>query len=618
MSRLFVLIIILIICFFMYRIFLEVKNQKKKLFDNMQEGFALYKVLYDDEKLPTDYKIIDTNKAFEKITGLNLSEIKGKRITEILKEDDYRWIKQYAKILKDKNSFEFIRYYKDLDKYFSISVYKAGKNILATILLDITKHKKLQKTLKKEREFFKTTLHSIGDGIISTDFNGLIEIMNPIAENLTGYSELESVGKKISQIFKIFNKESKEFLFDEFKIIFENGEFLELENFKLLNSNSKKFIPIEILATPVKDNQQKITGMVIIFKDITEKQEKQEEIIYLSYHDQLTGLYNRRFFEEELKRLDTTRNLPLSIAMIDVNGLKLTNDAFGHKMGDQLLKKISEILKNEFRADDIIARVGGDEFVVILPSTTRDQTEKIMMRIYKSTENQKLDNILVSASMGWDVKENENQFISDILVKAEENMYRRKLSESKMMRKKTIQIILKEIQEKIEGEFVHSQKVARWCKEISKAMDLGYEHIQEIELAGFMHDIGKISINSEILKKVEPLTEIEFDEIKRHSEIGYQILKSIDEYAVIAEYILSHHEHWDGSGYPRGLKEKEIPLGSRIIMLADSFEAMTSSRAYRKAMSRQEALDEIKKSSGKQFDPEIVKIFEEKLYNLYF
>jgi len=477
--------------------------------------------------------------------------------------------------------------------------------------IDITSLKQTEKALKEETTLFQTTLHSIGDGVISTDINGKIHIMNAVAEKLTGWSNIEAKGVNFDDVFKIINEFTREKCESPVTQVLETGEIIELGNHTLLIKKNGEELPIEDSAAPIKDEKSNINGAVIVFRDYTEKKEKQDKIIYLSYHDQLTGLYNRRFFEEELNRLDTERNLPFTIAMVDVNGLKLTNDAFGHLQGDELLKRVAEIIKRECRSDDIVARVGGDEFVIILPRTTGEETEIIIKRIYKAVDEEQLENIVVSVSIGWGTKISNEQLIRDVYIKAEEHMYRKKLSESQSMRNQTIKVILKTLNEKNASEKIHSEKVSLISRKIGEAMNLDYDTLKEIEISGLMHDIGKIAINQNLLNKPGKLTESEYEEIKRHPEISYQILKSLDAYSPLAEYVLSHHERWDGKGYPRGLEGERIPLISRIIGIADSYEAMISGRLYRKAISNEQAIRELKNNSGTQFDPNIVKIFEE-------
>lgn len=356
-----------------------------------------------------------------------------------------------------------------------------------------------------------------------------------------------------------------------------------------------------------------ISHTIIAIHDITERKKSEEAILYLSYHDQLTGLYNRRFYEEELKRLDIERNLPITLVMADVNGLKLTNDAFGHLAGDKLIQKIGEILKEECRADDIIARIGGDEFVLLLPSTNAEETEKIVQRIQGSISNKKNNHTILSVSFGWATKGEINEDIAKVYTQAEDHMYRQKLSESTSMKNETIKLITKTLYEKNEIEQEHCERVSELCKDIGSALGMSSDEVNELGIAGLLHDIGKIGIDEIILNKEEELTDQEWIEMKRHPEIGYQILKSVNKFAQISEIVLAHHERLDGKGYPKGIKDKEIPLQSKILCIAESYDAIISGQIYKNTLSPDMAIQELKNNAGIQFDAYIAKVFVEKV-----
>jgi len=333
----------------------------------------------------------------------------------------------------------------------------------------------------------------------------------------------------------------------------------------------------------------------------------------LSYHDELTGLYNRRFYEEEMKRIDTSRNLPLTIIMGDVNGLKLVNDSFGHAVGDELLKKAAQAIKKGCRADDVIARLGGDEFIAILPNTGKTEMNAIINRIKSNVDSEKISDLEISISFGYGTKENENQNIQDIFKSAEDSMYRQKLGESSSIKSKTIDLIMNTLYEKNPREQLHSKRVSETCEFISQSMNLSEADSQQMKIAGLMHDIGKIGIDEHVLNSTGLLNHDEWEEIRRHSEVGYRILSSCNEFAEIAESVLEHHERWDGKGYPKGLQGEEISLAARIIAIADSFDAMTGERTYKSSLSVDEALEEIMKCAGTQFDPNITKVFVKRL-----
>ncbi len=405
------------------------------------------------------------------------------------------------------------------------------------------------------------------------------------------------IGKKLTEI------KPEEVALKEMGMIEKALSTNELQYFEysLNSSDSTQYFESRI----IKCTEEEVLAIV---RNTTEQKENQLLIERLSFHDQLTKLYNRRYFDEELKRLDVPDSLPLTISMLDVNGLKLTNDAFGHLVGDELLKCVAQLLKKHCRAGDTVARIGGDEFILLLPKTTHQEAERIVQRIYNAASQEKISNIQISVSIGWETRTSMKQPVRDIFVHAEDHMYRKKLTESQSMRNQTIQAIMNTLNEKNEREKTHSVEVSRICRDIGEAMKLDIQLLSEIEAAGLLHDIGKISVREEVLNKPCKLTTKEYEEVKRHAESGYQILKSVDAYSSMAEVILSHHERWDGGGYPRGLKREEIPFVARIISVADAYQAMVSDRPYRKGVSRDEALLELVANAGTQFDPKIVKI----------
>jgi len=359
------------------------------------------------------------------------------------------------------------------------------------------------------------------------------------------------------------------------------------------------------------------TSVITILRDVTELKKRQNDIEYMSYHDHLTDLYNRRFFEAELERLDTERNYPLTLAVIDINGLKMVNDAFGHTEGDHLIRTIADIIKIECRADDIIARTGGDEFVIILPRTSEDNAKKIMNRIDDTIDEKEIKSYCLSIAIGYETKSTKSQVIQDVILKAEEKMYHNKISGSQLMRYNTIEAIINQLNQNISCEATHSEQCRKYGILLGNALGLDTEALKELEQLAYVHDIGKIAIQHEMLNKKGPLFPDEYEEVKRHSEIGYQILKATDNYASIAECVLYHHEFWDGNGYPKGLKGDEIPRLSRILSIVEAYDAMTSKRPYREPMAHKEAIQELRDCSGKQFDPNYVTTFIQVIHNIH-
>jgi diguanylate cyclase len=475
--------------------------------------------------------------------------------------------------------------------------------------LDITEKVEMEQIINTEKERFRTTLLSVGDGVISTDGQGYIDVMNPVAENLTGWTQKKAISKTLDEVFNVVDELSGRPYPNPAKKVLATAEKEKNVDPILLISKTGVETPIGSSAAPIKNQNGDMTGAVIVFRDFTEFRERQKQIEFLSFHDPLTGLYNRRYMEETIRRMDTKRNLPIAVMVLDVNGLKLTNDAFGHSMGDNLLKAVADVITSVCRADDVVARMGGDEFTILLPRTDETKAERIKQRIIKASAKAKLDSIVVSMAAGYSIKTKVNEAIELTIVNADNQMYREKRKFGKTMRSQTIETVLRNINYKYDSEQLHTERVSQYCEAIATAMNLSEKEITEIKIAGSLHDIGKIMVPPELLNKPGKLTNDEYEIIKKHPETGYQILKAVDEYACLSEFILYHHERWDGHGYPAGLKQEEIPLQARMIAVADAYEAMTAKRPYQKIRTTEEAKAELKRCSGTQFDPKIVEIF---------
>ena len=484
-----------------------------------------------------------------------------------------------------------------------------GKNYFTGVGIDITESKRLETELAKESKLLETTLISVGDGVISCDKNGHVLFINRVAEELTGWTKSQALGKPIEIVFNIINDINREKTGNIVAEVIKSKEIRELDNHTILIARDGSERAIEDSAAPIMKDSGDVLGVVLVFRDYTEKKQKLDQIEYLSYHDQLTGLYNRRFYEEELERLDTSRNLPLSLIMGDVNGLKLVNDSFGHGMGDELLKKAAATIKKACRADDVVARLGGDEFVVLLPKTDQIEAEEIITRIEKLAKTEKVGTVELSISFGFETKLDQEEDIQRVFKRAEDYMYRRKLTESLGMRNKTVGMVVETLFDKYQKEMFHSERVSKLSAEVGAKIGLNTKDSHDLQTAGLMHDIGKIGIAEGILDKSEKLSEQDWIEIRRHPEIGYRILSSANEFAEIADHILEHHERWDGSGYPKGLKGDEISLEARIIAIADAYDAMTRMRLHMDDLTVEEAIEEINRCSGTQFDPEIARVF---------
>ncbi len=600
------------------------KSFYKTTIDNSPLGYAYHKIICDKNKTPVDYIFLEINDRFKELTGLKGEEITGKKVTEVIpdiKKDRFDWIKEYGAVALSGITKEFEQFFEALQRCYHVKVFSPKKYYFVTYFSDITNEvQKLissqHKKLIEEKELMTTTLKSIGEGVIVTDNKGIIVIANNAMENICGWSQSYLTGKKFCDAFELTDNHSKEKQLGPVDIVLNTGNAIKITNHCILTCNNNVKKPVEYNASPIKDNSGKLLGVVLVMRDVTEERKRREKIAYLGYHDSLTGLYNRRFFDEELKRLDKERNLPISIIIGDVNGLKLTNDAFGHNAGDRLLKKMAETIKKACRADDIIARWGGDEFIILLPKTDIETAKKICDRIKNIASKVKIDTIDFSISVGYETKDNKDENIQNIIKNAEDYMYRKKFVESQSMRSNTINTILLTLHEKNPRERMHSNRVCEICKIIAAEMGLTEEQIHDIGILALMHDIGKIAIDGSILNKNGRLNEKEWVEIKRHPEIGFRILSASNEMLGISKCILTHHEYYNGSGYPNGLSGENIPLLSRILTVADAYDAMTSERTYRKTISKEEAIKELMDKSSTQFDPAVVEVFIKSAVNI--
>lgn len=587
------------------------EEKYRLLVTQMKQGVAVHEVICDEAGTVVDCRFLDVNESYERLTELKREKIIGRTMLEVLPKTKRCMIERYGQVAMNGETWQYECYYPETDQYYEVIAYSPRPRQCATIILDVTERKKIEKLLYEEKERFKTTLLSVSDGVISTDNQGRVVIFNKVAEQLTGWTQEEAIGQPLAEVFRTINGLTRAPNENPVDTVLACGNTIEISNHTLLVSKNGIERAIEESASPIKSNDNSINGVVLVFRDITEKKERQKKIEFLSFHDQLTGLYNRRFLEEELIRLDTERNLPLTLIIADVNGLKLANDAFGHSIGDKLLKRAVEIIKKECRVDDIIARIGGDEFVILLPQTNSEQAAKIVRRINSKISRENVNSIVLSIAFGWETKWDIQTDIASVFKKAEDNMYRQKLVESSSVRHRTLEVIVKALFEKNLRERQHSIRVSQLCEAIGTALALSNDDLHELRIAGLMHDIGKIIVDDRILEKPGNLNDLEWDEIRRHSETGYRIISSVNELSSLAKYVLAHHERWDGKGYPHGLVGEEIPLAARIIAIADAYDAMTSARPYRSALSREAAIEELKRNAGTQFDPDIVKVFAE-------
>lgn len=328
-----------------------------------------------------------------------------------------------------------------------------------------------------------------------------------------------------------------------------------------------------------------------------------------AYFDVLTGLHNRTYLDKILAKYEEDKYIPLSVIIGDLNGLKVTNDVFGHNAGDRLLKKMAEIIKDSCSEEDLVFRWGGDEFLILLPGTNRAEAEELCHTIKKKCSRFKNTEVQLSISFGCATRESKEVKLSTIMKEAEERMYRNKLLETKDFRSSLLSSLKETLVENCHETVGHAERMTNMAVKVGEKLGLIGSELEDLKLLAMLHDIGKVAISDDILNKNGPLNDKEWEEMRKHCEAGYRIAHASFELSQIANYILNHHERWDGKGYPLGKKELEIPLLSRIISVVDAYDVMTHTSPYKSAITHENAFEELNRNAGKQFDPNIVEIF---------
>jgi diguanylate cyclase (GGDEF)-like protein/PAS domain S-box-containing protein len=567
----------------------------------------------------------EINPTFEKIIGWSKEQLKGCDWKKITHPDDLsRNIEKYEKFTKGELSEYSIekRVMRSDGSYSWISfevaaLAEAGEDdrLYMWIIQDINE-RKIAKEALEESERSKSVLLSNLPGMAYRclyDRKWTLLFVSEGCYELTGYRPENLVNSKDLSFNDLIKEEYREMLWLEWGRILAQHSTFRSEYFITTASGESKWVLETGQGVYGRDGSvEAIEGIII---DISNLKKKEEEIQYINDHDHLTDLYNRQYFEKKLSDMNRKEYLPLSVLIADINGLHLINEAFGQYEGDLVITKSARIIQSCSRKKDITARIGGDEFGIIMPQTGNAEAHELLDMIKQAcvryNDNNRSKSPEINISMGYSTIEEELELVEEAMKTANEYMRNRKLFSQQSSYSDIISSIMTTVYEKSQETEKHAERLAELSTRTGRMLNLMEKDLGELQLLGMLHDIGKIGIDDKILNKPGKLTEEEWIVMKKHPEIGYRIARASHKLSRIADYILSHHERWDGMGYPRGLKGEDIPLLSRILSVADAYDAMTEDRIYRKALSKEEAIEEIRRNSGSQFDPIIANIFIE-------
>ncbi|HAN20879.1 MAG: hypothetical protein A2Y15_04645 [Clostridiales bacterium GWF2_36_10] len=554
--------------------------------------------------------ILDINPFITSLLGYKKEQLINKLIweTDALK-DIIKDLNDFFEILqKDYNYFEDLIIKKANGQsinieFISIAYLVKSQKLIQCNIRDVTDRKRTENDLLESEKKYSNYIENAPDGIFVVNEKGQFIDVNKATITMTGYSKDELLHTNIKDITF---KDSLHEALQNFMFLLKTGSMKTELRYKHKNGTIRWW---RINSVKLTENQ--FLGFA---SDITDRKKAQDDLVYLIYHDYLTGLYNRKYYEEIKIMLDKEYYLPISILIADINGVRLINDAFGYAEGDKLIKETSIILQKCCRKEDVLARIGGDEFVIIMPNTNNEEAYKMFNLINKEcdvfNENHKIKLYEINLSIGFCTKNNSNVNIEETAKMADEYLRNQKLLNSKSFHSNLISSIMATVYEKSQETEEHAKRLSVMSKKIGEKLNLPQKTLGELELLSVLHDIGKAVIDDAILNKPGKLTEDEWIIMKKHPEIGYRIAKASSGLEHIADYILAHHERWDGEGYPHRLKGEAIPLLSRILSIVDAYDAMTNDRVYRKAMTEKDAINEIIKNAGTQFDPQIVEAFE--------
>lgn len=471
--------------------------------------------------------------------------------------------------------------------------------VVAVSIINQEKSDALNQKISEQEETYRTIFSDSPLGMIQFDNKGLVKLINTSMCHILRTDEDYLINLDLT---KLPNR----------KLVAAVQEALDGQNsiyegvYESIFSHHQ--FPARAQISPLQiDNQ--IEGGIMIVQDLTNIYEKERKIVELTNYDLLTKLGNRHRYDNHLERLTIRPIFPTFVIVFDINTFQAVNESFGYDVGNDILVQIGLTLKKYEKPQVSAYRIGGDEFALIVERQTAQAADSLAHQIKDELKNIQRYQFEINVSFGIAAMTENQKDIYLAYNQAVANMHANKIYDGSSISKKTVDLIMTTLFDKSQREKEHSDRVGQISEMIAKEFHLGTAFTNQCALAGKLHDIGKINISLDTLDKPGPLTDKEWLQVKKHPESGFRILNSVKEYMHIANIVLAHHEHFDGKGYPRGIKGHDIPLTSRIITLADAYDAMTKRRPYKPSLNKAMAIDEIKRCSGTQFDPDVVKVF---------
>jgi diguanylate cyclase (GGDEF)-like protein/PAS domain S-box-containing protein len=594
-------------------------TERKQTEELLRESEAKFQQLFDEA--PVGYHVYDTQGRITKVNhtelemlGYTPEEVLGQPVWKFAGDEETSRHGVLAKIagtIPPGHSFERVYRRKDgttLTVIVEDRLLRDSEGRITGIrstIQDITERKQTEELLRESEEKFRQLAENIREVFYISE-QGITRYVSPAYMEIWGRSP-QHLYEEPKSILDTVHPEDRDRVLRSLPMK-NQGEVEEVYRIVRPDGSIRW---IKDRSFPIYDDSGKTHRIVGIAADITDLKLGEEKLKYLSLHDSLTGLYNRIYFEEEISRIEKARHDTVGILSCDVDGLKLVNDTLGHDQGDRLLIAAAGVIRECFREGDLVARIGGDEFSVLLPDTTESAVENACQRIQEAVANYNATNpqLPLSISVGFAINDGGYRSLKDLFKEADNHMYQKKLYGTKSVRSTIVKTLINTLKARDRTAENHIIRLEKLLASIAAFIGLPDSTKSDLSLLAKFHDIGKVGIADSILSKEGTLTSEEWTEMKRHCEIGYRIALAAPELVPIADWILKHHECWNGQGYPFGIEGEEIPIECRLLTIADTYEALTSACPYRKTYSHREAVAELMSYSGKEFDPKLLEKF---------